>query len=190
MVNPSQTIYATLDDVKRYAFRSGIKDDPIQEDVLLRASRIIDRYCEVPDGYFAPFADQPTVATVIGNGTQYLRVDRYAPGTIASVLAADGRLAPEYSEVDGYLVALHRCVWELGRPYEVTAKWGFLQTPPDIAEATIELAIALWRQRDGAFLRVVGDVNTGLGSISGQALPERVKLICERWRRKQPVVFA
>lgn len=190
MTSPALTTYATLDDVKRYAFRSGIKDDPIQEDVLLRASRIIDRYCEVPDGYFAPAPDQPTTVIVLGNGTKFLKIDRYAPGSISSVLAADGRLAPEYSEVDGYLVALHRTQWELGRPYEVTAKWGMPATPPDIAEATIELSMAMWRQRDTAFLRVVADVNTGLGSISGQALPERVKLVCDKWRRAQPVCFA
>lgn len=185
----SHQTYATLDDVKRYAFRTGNKDDAIQEDVLLRASRIIDRYCEVADGYFSPAPNEYVTATVVGNGTKYLRLDGYVPGSISSVMAADGRLAPEYAEADGYLIALHRCAWELGNPYEITAKWGLAATPPDITEATVELAIAMWRQRDGAFLRVVGDVNTGLGSISGQALPERVKLICDRWRRAQPACF-
>jgi len=70
----------------------------------------------------------------------------------------------------------------------VTARFGFEQTPAEIVEATLEIAIAIWRGRDSAYARVVADANGG--QTVTQAIPDRAKLIVAEWKRKQPVAFA
>jgi hypothetical protein len=190
----SEACYATTEDLKVYAFQMGRGDDLRHEAVVLRASRIIDQLCGVEPGYFAVAGPNVTEREILGDGTSLLRLPPYVRGSLASAEYIQFWDTPEYVEIldrNGvqWLKALGGRYWRDCAPVEITARWGWDAVPEDIVEATIELAIAMWRQRDAAFLRVAADVN-GQGGISGQALPERVKIICQAWKRKLAPVFA
>ena len=78
--------------------------------------------------------------------------------------------------------------WRANAVIEVSARWGWEETPEEIVQACAELVIAMWRGRDSAYARVVADVNGG-NTVFG-ALPDRVKLTCDKWKRRKPFVFA
>lgn len=184
--------YCTTEQLKQYAQRTGRGDDELHESVIPRASRIIDRLCELPDGHFAQASERCSVFTVRGSGTRLLRLPPYVRGSIDYVeYAGLNQLTPNYAEVADasgvqWLEATSGCWTEC--PIEITARWGWHCTPDEIVEAAIELAMMIWRQKDAAFLRVQADFN-GAGGVSGAAIPERVKAICDKWKRKREVVI-
>lgn len=190
--------YATAQQMQDYSFLPTPEDEALFSDVLLRASRMIDQACQLAPGYFAVAGTGATAKTLRGSGLSMLRLPAYVPGSITAVTLDDAdetAITEPYVERDGYLVFLPNSwrvttIWSEYQAYKVTARWGFEAVPDEIVEATIELAVAIWRQKDGAFLRVVADVNSGATGISGQAMPERVKMICNNWRAKQPAVAA
>ena len=76
--------------------------------------------------------------------------------------------------------------WPEGIKITVTAKWGWDAIPADVTEAVLEITMAIWRGRDGAFAKVVnlGDSQTIFG-----ALPDRARLIADKYRMGR-MVFA
>jgi hypothetical protein len=138
-----------------------------------------------------------TERTFYGNGSNYLGVDPYVPGSLNTTLEfPDGYTAPEFIEVSGYLeiVSLdgvrapglvYSSGWYGGVPVVVTAKWGFESTPADVKAAIIEWAINLWRETDPASLKL-----TNLdGSAVRESVPPRVKRIAQHWAMKAGVAF-
>lgn len=204
----SNACYATEDDLRQMAFQPSPSDPVRWADLIPRMSRVVDLACNVEVGYFAAADEAVSVRTYESSGTKRLLVDPYVRGSIVSVEYADSdSFTPDYieqtdrngnywligqSDLSSSWVVRYwpdKRLWEPGLEIEISARWGFVEVPADIVEATCELVIAAWRQRDAAFLRVIADVNTGIGGVSGQALPERVKLICsERKRAVPPVV--
>lgn len=69
--------------------------------------------------------------------------------------------------------------WPDGIKVTVTAKWGWDAIPSEVTEAVLEIAIAIWRGRDAAFARVV---NLGDSQTINGALPDRAKLIADKYR--------
>lgn len=162
------------------------------ESLILRASRFFDLLCGVTPGYFEAASNTPSSRTFYGDGSHYLRLDRYVAGSLnATISLPDGYTAPEFIERDGYLVisssgvlpvrfAPYPCTggWYAGVPITVSAKWGFSATPEDVKLAVIELAINLWRELDPANVKLV--------NLEGQPLrekyPPRVWEIAKRYR--------
>jgi hypothetical protein len=185
--------YATEDDLRHYAFQVGAGDEDRLLLILPRASEIIDLACEVPRGYFAVAPTSTVCRTFIGQGTSRLRIAPHV-GQVKSVeYAGSDDYAPEFDEhVDRagtpWLIARDGQCWRNQAVIEVEARWGWEQVPEEIVQATCELVISIWRGRDSAYARVVADVNGG-NTIQG-ALPDRVKLTCDQWKRRNPFVFA
>jgi hypothetical protein len=165
--------------------------DPEATKLIERACRFFDLLCGVSPGYFE---EGTTVSskTFYGDGSHYLKLDRYVPGTLnTSISLPDGYTAPEFIQREGYLVISSSGIltsrfapfpcnggWSAGVPVTVSAKWGFEATPEDVKLAVIELAINLWRELDPANVKLV--------NLEGQPLreryPPRVWEIAKRYR--------
>lgn len=141
-----------------------------------------------------------TARTFYGDGSNYLKLDPYVPGTLnATLTVPTGYTAPDFIEKDGYLVQattdgfalssnavgsfnnrVFSSRWWAGAPIIVTAKWGYAATPPDVQLAIIEWIINVWRETDPASQKLV--------NLDGMALresiPPRVRRVAERYRIK------
>lgn len=171
------------------------------EALIEQASRMFDLECNVPEGYFNPVPiPVPTTKTIYGNGTNYLSLPPYIPGSLDTDIALpDGYTVPTYTELNGHLVInsggvlppfyrFHNCLWsgwQSGVAITVSAIWGYRETPPDVKLAVIELVLNLWRETDPAQVKLIG--------IEGQPLreriPPRVLEIAKKYRLKTGVAF-
>lgn len=174
------------------------------EALIEQASRYIDTQCGVPAGTFnpspIPIAEQ---RTFYGDGTHYLRLDAFIADSITAVTLPDEYTAIEdYVPRGDYLVrattsgALPAGTWNRtwwptiggwpeGVPVTVTAIWGYLETPPDIKMATIEMAINLFRETDPATLSLLDLERQPLR----ERLPPRVAEVIRRYRAKAHPAF-
>lgn len=169
--------------------------------LIEQASRMFDLACGVTPGYFGgppfPFA---TEQTVYGDGTNYLRLDPYVPGSLnATITLPDGYTVPTFVERDGYLIlasngvlppfnSFYNCYWPgwySGVAVTVSAIWGFESTPADVKLAVIELVINLKRETDPADVKLV-DLE---GQPLRETLPPRVREIAKKYRPKTGVAF-
>ncbi len=187
-------LYATEEQLKLYSFQMGKGDGIRHEEVLPRASEIIDLACGLGRGFFAPAANVLTPKSFCTSTSKRLRVTPYRRDTIDYVeYQTIDAMTPFFSEITDsnetpWLIANSGECWIPDEVVEIAACWGFDQIPADIVEATLELAISIWRGRDTAWARVVADVNGG--NTVTAALPDRTKLICEKWKRRRSMVFA
>jgi hypothetical protein len=173
------------------ASSQAISDSDLDK-LIERASRYFDLLCGVDPEYFEPAGASATARTFYGDGTHFLKLDRYVAGSLnATISVPSGYTAPTFTERQGYLqitsedgipLTRSRYFWSEGWwpnvPITVTAKWGFAATPEDVKHAVIELAVNLWRETDPANVKLV--------NLEGQPLrekyPPRVKEIADRYR--------
>lgn len=176
---------------------------PTELDSLIeQASRMLDQEAGVPSGYFNPVPiPVATTKTFYGDGTNYLQLPPYVSGSLNTTLTLpEGYTAPDFIELGGYLVLvsstgvipvfpnLHSVVWPgwyVGVPIQVSAIWGWRETPADVKMAVIELVINLHRETDPATLKLTG--------LEGQALrekiPPRVLEVAKKYRLKSGPAF-
>lgn len=140
-----------------------------------------------------------------GDGSNFLRLDPYVPGTLdADIALPSGYTVPEFVERDGYLVRaedgvllpdnvdLHDWMgtarlhgWYRGVAVTVTAIWGYLATPADVKLAVIELVLNLWRETDPANVKLVGIDNQPIR----ERIPPRVYEVARRYKLKRKTMF-
>lgn len=192
--------YATGQEIA--AFAQEFTDDPDAQDILAgAASRIFDKLCGVEDGFFLPAGNAYSLKTFYGDGTAYLKLPPYTainPSTPVVIYNDEDETVevPDYVERDGFLVirgyvngiptrdlmdaALTDSFngWPVNDKITVSAKWGFTETPADVKQAVIQIAINNWRASDPAFTSISqsGTPNT-LPEIPAQA-----KEIADRYR--------
>ena len=182
------------------ATTTALPDDELDA-LIEQASRFFDLECNVEPGYFEPAGDTATAKTIYGNGTNYLRLPPYVPGSLnTSITLPEGYTVPSFIEQNGFLVLttssgvlppfqhFHNCSWSgwySGVAVTVSARWGFVATPADVKMAVIELVINLERETDPAGLR--------LKDLEGQPLrekiPPRVLEVAKRYRVNSGAVF-
>lgn len=139
-----------------------------------------------------------TNQTIYGDGTNYLKLPPYVPGTLgAAVTVPDGYTAPDFVVRGDYLVMsdstgvlstspfLSLSGWWRGVAVTVSAKWGYSESPPDVQAAVIELVINLWRETDPASIKLVNIE----GIAIREKLPPRVWEIARRYRVQTGVAF-
>lgn len=175
--------YCTTDEIRAVGTQltTNVIGDSDLSAVIERASRFFDRLCGVADGYFEPASSSPTTRVVYGDGGSYLRLPPYVAGSLNTTLSLpDGYVAPEFVEREGFLVLkatngslLTREVtghsdygWLSGVPVTVTARWGYVATPPEVKLAVIEMVINVVRETDPAELNLL--------DLERQPLRERV----------------
>jgi len=128
----------------------------------------------------------PTQKTFYGDGTDFLALPPYVPGTLNSSLSyPDGYAELEFAERGGFLIRTVNNMyskrllgWYQGVPITVTAVWGFPETPADVQHAIIEFVINLVKEVDPASIKMM--------SLEGMPLrermPPRVKLVAEKYK--------
>lgn len=138
-----------------------------------------------------------TARTFYGDGTNFLRLDPYVPGSLNTTLALpDGYTAPSFIQKDGFLVRTSTDgilstrprffnnygygQWPIGVPIIATAKWGYATTPADVKLAIIEWVINVWRETDPTSLKLVNIDGMPLR----ESVPPRVKEVIKLYRLK------
>lgn len=121
-----------------------------QDDLCEAASAMFDDMCEVPRGFFDASSGVEEIRTFYGNGTRYLKIDVYLPGSIVEILSTEATV-PEYREAGDTLLKATDIVWKDQAAFDVEAIYGFEAIPRDIAQAVTSLAIHVWRTSDPAF---------------------------------------
>lgn len=162
------------------------------DDLIEKASRYFDLLCGKKPEYFEAAGNTPSSRTFYGDGTHYLKLDQYVPGSLNTTLTLPtGYTAPDFVERDGHLQItasngvlltssspLFSEGWWANVPITVSAKWGFEATPEDVKLAIIELVVNLWRETDPANVKLV--------NLEGQPLreryPPRVWEVAKRYR--------
>jgi hypothetical protein len=132
-----------------------------------------------------------TARVIYGDGSNYLKLDTYVPGTLnATIALPNGYTAPEFVEHNGYLIRASNGVlpaglnrtfsdpWLAGVAVTVTAKWGYASTPADVKHAIIELAINLLKETDPASIKLMSLDNQPLR----EKLPPRVAMCAQKYR--------
>lgn len=175
------------------------------EALIEQASRMFDRACGVPDGWFNPVViPVATTKTIYGDGSNYLSLPPYIPGSLSTSLTLpEGYTAPDFIEKDGYLIVHSGSVlsshvgtyhgswpynhpvwqgWHVGVPITVSAIWGYYETPADVKMAVIEMVLNLWRESDPAQVKLV--------NLEGQPLREKYPpRVIEAARRRRTGVL-
>lgn len=168
------------------------------EALIEQASRMFDRSCGLTDGWFNPVAIPiATEKTIYGDGTHYLRLPPYVPGSLNTTLTVpESYTAPTFTERNGYLIINSSgflppfardsvsSVWYAGTPITVSAIWGYLETPADVKAAVIELVLNLWRETDPAQVKLINIDNQPLR----EKLPPRVEMAAKKYRWREAVL--
>ena len=178
--------------------------------ILKAASRLFDRAAGVKEGHFLA-AGAASARTFYGDGTDFLRVDPYDVTTAPAVTMPSGYTAPDYAasadDRGSYLVRTYGASalrssfdfagyhgsddwgysaagWPDGVPVTVTAEWGYEVVPADVVQATLEIALHLWRNSDPVWMR---QANV---PVTPQAIPATAQLVADRYRAREMVAFA
>lgn len=197
--------YATTAEFREYGYQAttAALSDAILSKILERASRVFDIACEVEENHFVA-AGGSTARVFYGEGTDYLEIDDYT-GNL-TVTMPSGYTVPDYVVKDGFLLRTYSDNgslssslrgwagefvspgWPAGVPVTITATWGYSAIPADVVEATLEIAIAIWRGKDESYAKAIALPD---GSLSlRDALPPRAKFIADKYAGKKGLVFA
>lgn len=203
--------YIDADDIEAYGFQADIENNQALFDRLVpRASQFFDTLCGVEIGYFLPVEDAAvaTEKVIRGSGGVLLALSAYIGG-IVSVTAPSGFQVPNFIEQAGYLRVTDfqgraqdvgvpypetgapvifqgtALVWQRGVAYTVTAKWGYAEVPENVKQATVEIFMIMWREKDPAFTKAVD-----LDVTKPESIPARVRMIARSIRNQQPSTSA
>lgn len=182
--------YVTAAELKASVEESDASGTDAWEALASAVSRLFDRECEVPDGFFLPAAEDPSERAFRGKGTEYVQLDPYIAESIDTIDVDDTAITidgDDYYEQDGYLI-FGQPPANPGMPgssaiavssiVTVSARWGFAAVPSEVKQACIEQALFMWRKKDLAF--------TQLSGVSTAAVMARVSttfaLTAERYK--------
>jgi hypothetical protein len=164
--DPNQTASA-----RRYW---GNGTDYLQIDPYLSSPTII---VTMPDGWdVPPFIESRDQGFQSDDGQGFQLIRTYADNSRYGFIS--GGFVDDYA---GALFAanVNYVGWPNGVRVTVEAKWGWDAVLDDVREAVLETTIAIWRGKDQAFARVV---NLGESQQVFSAMPDRAKLIADRYR--------
>jgi hypothetical protein len=74
--------------------------------------------------------------------------------------------------------------WPRGVAVIVTARWGWTPVPPEVVQATVEIALHLWRNSDPVWMQ---QANV---PVTPQSLPATAQMVADKYRERRPLVFA
>lgn len=157
--------YASIEETKR-RLMNAISADAENDLNIIRqaASRAIDNYLRVSDGYFTP-QESASTRRVKGTGSSSILLPAPLSGQV-TIEAATGVSIPDYDVEGMRLVTLDTSgnpssyiVWP--RVYfQISGIWGYIDIPPQIKEACLQLIVHFWRGRDKGFGGIVTDMQT------------------------------
>ena len=181
--------YVALDEFKTFV---GNKTKPEEDAFLLNritsASRAIEDYLDVAEGYFFP-PPEATTRKVLGRGASYLSLPAPLFGEV-TITAPEGYTVPNFDITDelrlitldsGGVPSLYITWGEVY--YTITGFWGYEAIPAQIVEATLQLAEFFYRSRDKALSGTI----TSMGQdeqFPERDYPRKVRRILDEYKRK------
>jgi len=189
--------YADLDDLIADLMPEATTQAEIDaiERVIAGASAFVDRYCRRPAGYFLPASNTASARKFRGEGRRALRIPAHVRGSVSVTGIEDSTwyesedlgwlyfvadFAPESSDAlenfDSYRI------WQRGKLYEVTAKWGYEATPDDIAEAVRQIVVRWYKTARGAF---GADQINPTGFVVERDVPASARVILDTYRKRE-----
>lgn len=188
--------YANVDDLIADLMPEATSQAEIDaiERVTAGASDFVDRYCNRPAGYFLPASNTATARNFRGEGRRALRIPAHIRDsvTVTGIEAStyyesqdlgwlyfNAEVAPETGEVgsfDDYRI------WQKGKLYEVTAKWGYAETPVAIVEAVRQIVVRWYKTARGSF---GADQVTPSGFIAERDIPAAARAILDTYRKRE-----
>jgi hypothetical protein len=163
--------------------------------LIERASRLFDMECGVEPGFFEASENAVTARVFYGDGTNFLKLPPYVPGTLNTTLSyPTGYTDLRFTERRGYLVRTTDTGvlstapfsgWYEGVPITVSARWGYAEPPADVKHAIIKLVIHICRTVDPTQLKLL--------VLEGQPLfqermPKDVINLAQRYRWREAVL--
>lgn len=96
--------YCTIQQARDYLYQSQETDEDLISVIIPRASRLIDAYIGVSDGYFSKGSSSQTASarTFWGDGTDYLSVDPYLSATTPTLTMPTGFSVLGWIEANPY----------------------------------------------------------------------------------------
>lgn len=181
-------LYATLEQFKtRLANKTKPEEDDELNEILDAASRAVDDYIQVRPGYFTP----PTAATekrILGKGVSYLALPSPLYGDV-TITAPSGYDVPDFDITEDLRLII---LDDYGNPapymswekiyYTVSGSWGYETTPPQIREATLQLATHFYRGRDKALTGTVTDMRQD-EQFPERDYPRQTRRIMDEFKR-------
>jgi len=187
--------YAELYEVKRYlGISDQTSDDQLLSDLITRAQAIIEAYtgrnfeAVTATKYFS--TDSIEGRYLYLWGYDLLTVTTLTNGDATEIASANYRLEPR-NETPKWQIRLDEdTTWEFDdsdSEVSIAGTWGYTATAPsDIKHACIRLAAFLYRQKDNS-ADIDRPLVTGDGvTIMPAALPQDVKSILDRYKRRVP----
>jgi len=162
--------------------------------ILDNVSAFVDTYCRRTPGYFDPAADDASERRFRGDGENFLRLPVHVTGSVEQV-TIDGQVidTSNYYESDrnGWLYREDAVwlvnegftpyqLWEAGRTFKVTARWGYEATPVDLTEAVRQFVARIWETQKGVLGQITPD-----GFIVERAMPLTVREILDKYKRRE-----
>jgi hypothetical protein len=155
--------YATLAQAKaRLMNKVTVPEESELEGIIEAASRAIDDYLEVYEGYFTP-PSALSVKNIKGNGSPYMNLPAPLYGTV-TIESTDGVTIPNYTVEGMKLLTLNEndvpnpfIVWQAVY-YSIEGNWGYAVIPAQIREACLQLVVHFWRGRDKSLTGTVTDM--------------------------------
>jgi hypothetical protein len=189
--------YATLAELKTYLGISDTGDDTLLTDLLSRAQKAIETFC---DRVFEAASDSTRYFDAVedtDNAWLFFDEDICSITAITNNEGDESISSSEYvtvprNDTPYYAIKLlssSNKYWTYTNDPEsaiaVTGKWAYSETAPDdIKQATIRLAAWLYRQKDTE-TDVDRPILTGDGIvIMPSALPKDVQQLCEPYRKR------
>lgn len=186
--------YALKAAVKTYLGITGSTDDDLMDDLLDRATAVIDSYT---GRTFAASSDAERTFDAVGKHVTaralYLDRDLCSITTITNgdgVEVASGEyVTVPANDTPYYAIRIKGSagkVWTYATDWEgaivIDGKWGYSTTPPDdIVQACIRLAAFMYRQRDAQMMDVTA-IEAGV-VLQPQGIPADVRQILAPYRR-------
>ena len=165
--------------------------------VRLLMQELLDAAAETLDGEighgWGTAAASASTRTVYGSGTDILTLPAHVADSVTTVaynataitsyVQLGGALYFTYGTPAGYSYPLppRYGAWAYGRPYVVTARWGWGDAPADVVEANLQLAVRAYRSRDAGYSDVIGVAGEGEVAYT-RAYPADVKRTIDRYR--------
>lgn len=184
--------YITQAELQRRTRKSTLSPEDVAEFDQIReaVSRGADNYLGVPRGYFTP-PDAPSTKRFYGDATNLIILPSPVFGEV-TITAASGNTVPNFTVEDNRLITLSEddypnpfIVW--GRVYyDITGSWGYAEIPPELKEACLQWANAIYRSNDNGLQGIVGGVKAD-GTIIERSIPASARLLLDNMLNASPL---
>lgn len=149
---------------------TGDDDGDTLDRMIVAVSAFVDSYCKRPPGYFAKVETSVAVSVrhIAALTDRMIQLPAHHPGTVTIAGIASSQF---FESAKGNIYAAEtddspnsnfpespECgVFRPGKIYKISARWGFVDTPPEIIEATKQIVARWFSQGRGTFGQTTPD---------------------------------